>query len=128
MSFKEKLSNLVTSALGDIAPIIAGTVVSFDHELRVATVRTTHRSGNGFDYYELPWPQTPHGIFANAPTTEAPGRPGTNVIIGFRGFDWSYPVLLTAYDPLHYTGTRLRDRRRLTTYTTRTDKAVIGNI
>lgn len=128
MNLKDKLSNLVTNALFDIAPIQAGVVISFDHDSNLATVRCTHRSGRGFEFFELPWTQPGHGLFLADPVPEAPGVPGTHVVLGFRGFDWNYPILLSAYDPLYRTGTRERIKRRLHSYTTRTDKTISGQL
>lgn len=128
MAFKDRLSGIVSKALSDIAPIVVGTVVSFDTKTNTATIRTTHRSGRGSQYYELPWPKTPNGIFANDPQVESSARPGTHAVIGFRGFDWNYPVLLSAYDPFYPVNTRMQNRRDLASWTTRSDKAIIGKI
>ena len=128
MSFTDKLSKIAADALGGMASIVVGTVVSFDQESRTATVRATHRSGRGYDFFEVPWPSSPTGLFANAPVLEAPGRPGTHTVIGFRGSDTGCPVILSAYDPFHAGNTRQRDRRSLESYATRSDRAAIGRL
>jgi hypothetical protein len=37
-------------------------------------------------------------------------------------------VLLGAYDPLHSTNTRYRNKRELLTFTTKTDRTAIGQV
>lgn len=111
-----------------MAPITAGVVVSFNHSTNLATIRCTHPSGRGFKYYELPWNLSGNGIFLADPTPETDMLPGTHAVVGFRGSDYNYPILLASYDPMYASVTRKRNKRNLSSYTTRTDKAIAGSM
>jgi hypothetical protein len=126
MSFSDRISAIAAKILSNIAPIVVGAVVSFDSKTHTATIKTTHQSGKGSDFYELPWPSATGGIFSHDPVVETKSHPGTHVVIGFRGFDWNYPVVLTAYDPFYPVNTRVKHRRELKSWNTRGDKVLIG--
>lgn len=116
--FADKLKDIVDKSLARLAFPVAGVVVGFDHATHLASIRTTHRSGRGYQFYELPWVLEPSGVFAPDPGV------GTHVIVAFRGCDSSYPYIQSAYDPLYYSNTRQRNRRSLQTYTPRMDRVI----
>ena len=116
--FSDKLKDIVDKSLSTLASPIAGVIVGFDHATHIASIRTTHRSGRGYQFYELPWLLGPTGVFAPDPPM------GTHVVVAFRGSDSNYPYIQATYDPSYFSNTRQRNKRDLANYTPRMDRVI----
>lgn len=125
---KDKLDNIVGNVVRGLAPIQAGVITAFDKDTNTATVRCTHRSGRGFTFYEIPWILSGKGTIAAGPRVETPLISGTHVVLGFRGSDWSYPILLNSYDPVFKSTRREEEKRNIDSYTTKTDRSMFSEL
>lgn len=118
--FSQTIHSIVDSSFAKISLPESGVVVGYDHETMMAQITTVNKSGQGNRVIEVPWPSTPGGIFASAPTIGV-----TQVTVAYRGGNYCEPTVLNAYDPTHYVGRRERECRSVDNYTTKADANLI---